>query len=440
MSYKDKYLKYKKKYINLKNDNTNKEKTNIMTGGYIPDTLIGYEMVLSASQVLKYNINCGPNLSYNIPNGIYNSYDSKYSNYNFKLRSCKEDFNGYYYLTIYKKSTFSIPTSPIMNNNLIMLYIKYTANVFSIYINMYDYVYNLKNIIYKKIGIIPVQQQLAFKNIILEDTRLISYYNIIQYDTIVLYHSQTVSTYPNVPMNIIPNQPISIFTKLSTKKSYGSSSSSSSSSDSDYKSRKTRNSIKTKTNETKTNETKPINSANKTTNITNSDTDDTQKINLNTNANYINWFIFNERKDHFNYWEKSKDNNKIEKLYQEYLETAKLINSSVLTTIEPKIFVDYKNMKFITINIDDTTTNRKIKRIFLEKIKISDVKWMLEEGNNEWKKMLDPSKIEELYQVFTIYKTYFIKNPIFFLEDDTFIDFKNMVLIVKDTKKKIKRE
>jgi hypothetical protein len=97
-------------------------------------------------------------------------------------------------------------------------------------------------------------------------------------------------------------------------------------------------------------------------------------------------------------------------------------------------------MKFITINIDDTTTNRKIKRIFLEKIKISDVKWMLEEGNNEWKKMLDPSKIEELYQVFTIYKTYFIKNPIFFLEDDTFIDFKNMVLIVKDTKKKIKRE
>jgi hypothetical protein len=398
-------------------------------------------MVLSASQVLKYNINCGLNLSYNIPNGIYNSYDSKYSNYTFKLRSCKEDFNGYYYLTIYKKSTFSIPTSPIVNNNLIMLYIKYTTNVFSIYINMYDYVYNLKNIIYKKIGIIPVQQQLAFKNIILEDTRLISYYNIIQYDTIVLYHSQTVSTYPNVPMNIIPNQPISIFTKLSTKKSYGSSSSSSSSSsDSDYKSRKTRNSIKTKINVTKTNEKNPINPVNKTTNITNSDTDDTQKINLNTNTNYINWFIFNERKDHFNYWEKSKDNSKIEKLYQEYLETAKLINSSVLTTIEPKIFVDYKNMKFITINIDDTTTNRKIKRIFLEKIKISDVKWMLEEENNEWKKMLDPSKIEELYKVFTIYKTYFIKNPIFFLEDDTFIDFKNMVLIVKDAKKKIKRE
>ena len=34
---------------------------------------------------------------------IYNSYDSKYSNYSFKLRSCKEDFNGYYYLTIYNK-------------------------------------------------------------------------------------------------------------------------------------------------------------------------------------------------------------------------------------------------------------------------------------------------------------------------------------------------
>jgi hypothetical protein len=97
-------------------------------------------------------------------------------------------------------------------------------------------------------------------------------------------------------------------------------------------------------------------------------------------------------------------------------------------------------MKLITLNIDDTTTSRKIKRIFLEKIKISDVKWMLEEENNEWKKMLDPVKIEELYQVFTIYKTYFIKNPIFFLEEDTFIDFKSMVLIVKDTKKKIKRE
>jgi len=433
MSYKHRYLKYKKKYLFLKDKLEKRESINVMTGGYIPDTLIGYEMVLTAQQVLKYNINCGPNLSYNIPNGIYNSSDPQYSNYSFKLRSCKEDFNGYYYLTIYKKPGFSLPISPIINNKLIMLYIKYTTNVFIVYVNKNDYVYNLKNIIYKKIGIIPVQQQLIFKNIILDDMRLLSQYNIIEYDTIILNQSQTISTYPNIPINIIPNQPLSIFTKLSTKKSYDSSSSSSSSSDSDYKSRKTRNLIKTK-------EPNPNNNENKVTNITNSDTDERQKINLNINKNYINWFIFNERKDKFNYWEKSKDSNKIENSYQEYLETAKLLNSSVLTTIEPKIFIDYKTMKFITINIDNTTTNRKIKRIFLEKIKISEVKWMLEEEKNEWKKMLDPAKIEELYQVFTIYKSYFIKNPIFYLEDDTFIDFKNMLLIVKDTKRKIKRE
>ncbi len=433
MSYKHRYLKYKKKYLFLKDKVEKRESINVMTGGYIPDTLIGYEMVLTAQQVLKYNINCGPNLSYNIPNGIYNSSDPQYSNYSFKLRSCKEDFNGYYYLTIYKKPGFSLPISPIINNKLIMLYIKYTTNVFIVYINKNDYVYNLKNIIYKKIGIIPVQQQLIFKNIILDDMRLLSQYNIIEYDTIILNQSQSISTYPNIPINIIPNQPLSILTKLSTKKSYDSSSSSSSSSDSDYKSRKTRNLIKTK-------EPNPNNNENKITNITNSDTDERQKINLNINKNYINWFIFNERKDKFNYWEKSKDSNKIENSYQEYLETAKLLNSSVLTTIEPKIFIDYKTMKFITINIDNTTTNRKIKRIFLEKIKISEVKWMLEEEKNEWKKMLDPAKIEELYQVFTIYKSYFIKNPIFYLEDDTFIDFKNMLLIVKDTKRKIKRE
>ena len=67
--YYNKYLKYKQKYLNLINLNLDKKKENIMIGGYIPDSLIGYEMVLSASQVLKYNINCGLNLSYNIPNG-----------------------------------------------------------------------------------------------------------------------------------------------------------------------------------------------------------------------------------------------------------------------------------------------------------------------------------------------------------------------------------
>ena len=431
MLYKQKYLKYKQKYLNLMNLNLDKKKENIMIGGFIPDSLIGYEMVLTASQLQKYNINCGPNLSYNIPNGIYNSFDHNYSNYSFKLRSCKEDFKGHYYLTIYKKSSFTIPTS---NGSNIMLYIKYSTNVFSIYINMYDFVYNLKNIVYKKIGIIPVHQQLVYKNLVLDDTKPISYYNIIQYDTIILYQNQTIATYPNIPLNIIPNQPLTIFTKFQPKKSYNSSSSSSSSSsDSDYKLRKSKKSSPI---------TIPTKVSVNTTNIINSDTDDTEKIKqiLDTNKNYINWFIFNERKDHFNYWEKSKDNIKIEKFYQEYLETTKLINSSVLTTIEPKIFADYKNMKLITLNIDDTTTSRKIKRIFLEKIKILDVKWMLEEENNEWKKMLDPAKIEELYQVFTIHKTYFIKNSIFLLEEDTFIDFKNMVLIIKNTKRKIKRE
>lgn len=135
---------------------------------------------------------------------------------------------------------------------------------------------------------------------------------------------------------------------------------------------------------------------------------------------------------------KSKDNDKIENLYQEYLDTIKLIKSSALSTIEPKIFADYKNMKLITLNIDETTTNRKIKRIFLEKLKISDINWLFEDDNNKWKKMLDSKKIEELYQVFTINKSFFIKNPIFFLEDSIYIDLKDMVLIVKDTKKKLK--
>ena len=453
MSYKEKYLKYKKKYLNYKN----LEIENIK-GGYIPDTIIGQKMILNASQVLKYNINCGPNLSYNIPNGIYNSYDSKYSNYSFQLRSCKEDFNGYYYLTIYKKSTFSNVFSPIMNNNLIMLYINYTGNIFSVYINTYDYVYNLKNAIYKKIGILPIQQQLMLRHMILDDNHIITYYNIGNSDTIILYHKQSTSLntniypniYPNIIPNIIPNQPISIFTKFPIKKSYSSSSSSSSSSsDSNYKSRKSREKVNSepvnseKVNSEKVNSetvnSETVNSEtvnSETVTIASSDTVDTQKV----NQNYITWFIFNEREDNFNYWEKSKDNDKIENLYQEYLDTIKLIKSSALSTIEPKIFADYKNMKLITLNIDETTTNRKIKRIFLEKLKISDINWLFEDDNNKWKKMLDSKKIEELYQVFTINKSFFIKNPIFFLEDSTYIDLKDMVLIVKDTKKKIKRE
>ena len=444
MSYKEKYLKYKKKYLNYKN----LEIENIK-GGYIPDTLIGQKMILNASQVLKYNINCGPNLSYNIPNGIYNSYDSKYSNYSFKLRSCKEDFNGYYYLTIYKKSTFSNVFSPIMNNNLIMLYINYTGNIFSVYINTYDYVYNLKKAIYKKIGILPIQQQLMFRHIILDDNHIITYYNIVNSDTIILYHKQSTLLNTNIYPNIIPNQPISIFTKFPIKKSYSSSSSSSSSSDSNYKSRKSREKVNSETVNSEKVNTEKVNSETvytekvnsetvntETTTIASSDTTDTQKI----NPNYITWFIFNEREDNFNYWEKSKDNDKIEKSYQEYLEITRLIKSSALSTIEPKIFADYKNMKLITLNIDETTTNRKIKRIFLEKLKISDINWLFEDDDKKWKKMLDSKKIEELYQVFTINKSFFIKNPIFFLEDNTYIDLKDMVLIVKDTKKKIKRE
>jgi hypothetical protein len=154
--------------------------------------------------------------------------------------------------------------------------------------------------------------------------------------------------------------------------------------------------------------------------------------------NYNLWFILNE-KDSFYYWQEY-NNDKIEKVYQEYLDTLKSIKSSVLTTIEPKILVDFAKMKLITVNIDNTNITRKIKRIFLEKLKIFNNLYWFFEDNKKWNKFDNSNKIEEIYQIYISYKAYFSKNPIFYLRDDTFIDFKNMVIIIKGIKKNIKRE
>jgi hypothetical protein len=403
MLYKDKYLKYKKKYKSLK-------------GGYIPDSIIGKEMILNASEIIKYKINC----TNNIPNSIYNSLDPIYSNYSFRLRSCNQDYYGYFYLTIYKKNIYS---SPIINNNLILINIKYINNIFSVYISSYDYVYNLKNIIYKKIGVLPNKQQLTFNYITLEDNNIIASYNIYNNDIITLIYKQSITIYPNITTSIFQNQPI--FGKLKKKKSYSysdsSSSSSSNSSNSSSSDEKYRNRKSNKSNSSNDKLTSEI--------ISN------EESLIKTNYNL--WFILNKKKDSFNYWQKY-NNDKIEKVYQEYLDTLKSIKSSVITTIEPKILADFTKMNLITVNIDNTNTTRKIKRIFIEKLKIYNVNWSFED-DKKWCKFDDSNKIEEIYQIYIMNKTYFIKNPIFYLSDDTYIDFRNMVIIIKDTKKNIKR-
>jgi hypothetical protein len=417
MSFKDKYLKYKEKYFNIKYEN--------LKGGYIPDSIIGKEMILNASQILKYNIYCDKN----IPNGIYNSLDSKYSNYSFKLRSCKEDYHGYFYLTIYKKNINPHALLPIMNNNLIILNIKYTGNILPIYVNNYDYVFNLKNIIYKKTGMLPIQQQLIFNYITLEDNNVIASYNIGNNDFITLLNKQSMTLYPNITTGIFQNQPVSVFSKFPKKKSYSSSSSSSSSSsDGRYRNRKSIKSNSSKSNSNSSNDKPPSESV--------SEIKSNEESLIKTNYNL--WFILNE-KDSFYYWQEY-NNDKIEKVYQEYLDTLKSIKSSVITTIEPKILVDFAKMKLITVNIDNTNIKRKIKRIFLEKLKIfNNLNWFFED-NKKWNKLDNSNKIEEIYQIYISFKTYFSKNSIFYLSDDTFIDFKNMVIIIKSIKKNIKRE
>jgi hypothetical protein len=412
MSYKEKYLKYKEKYFNIKYEN--------LKGGFIPDSIIGTEMILNASQILKYNIYCDKN----IPNCIYNSLDSKYSNYSFKLRSCKEDYHAYFYLTIYKKNINPHTLLPIMNNNLIILNIKCAGNIFSIYVNNYDYVFNLKNIIYKKTGMLPIQQQLIFNYINLEDNNVIASYNIGNNDFITLLNKQLnkqlITLYPNTT-SMFQNQPVSVFSKFPKKKSYSSSSSSSSSSsDGRYRNRKL---IKSNS----SNDKPPSELV--------SEIKSNEESLIKTNYNL--WFILNE-KDSFYYWQEY-NNDKIEKVYQEYLDTLKSIKSSVITTIEPKILIDFTKMKLITVNIDNTNTSRKIKRIFLEKLKIFNINWLFED-DKKWNKFDNSNKIEEIYQIYISYKAYFIKNPIFYLSDDTFIDFKNMVVIIKGINKNIKRE
>jgi hypothetical protein len=416
MSYNQKYLKYKQKYLDLKYNN--------LKGGYIPDSIIGKEMILSASQILKYNIHC----THNIPNGVYNSLDSRYSNYSFQLRSCQKDHHGYFYLTIFKKYTHQNILLPIINNNIILIYIKYISNIFSVYINSYDYVYNLKNVIFKKIGMTPIQQQLIFNYINLEDNNVIASYNICNNDTIMLFNKQ--SLYPTITTGLFPNEPISIFNKFpKKKKSYSSSdSSSSSSSDLKYRSKK---SIKSDYSD---NENKNSNDSESDIQNKNNDnsTSEIEKINYNL------WFILNEKKDSFNYWQEY-NNDKIEKIYQDYLDTIKSVKYSALTTIEPKILADFKKMNLITVNIDNSNTTRKIKRVFLEKLKISSINWLYED-DKKWNKLENLDKIEEIYQIYTLYKTFFIKNPIFYLSEDTFLDLKNMIIIIKDKKKNIKRE
>ena len=410
MSYKEKYLKYKNKFLNIKYKN--------LIGGYIPDSIIGKEMILNSSQILKYNIYCANN----IPNGIYNSIDSKFSNYSFKLRSCKEDHHGYFYLTIYKKNIYSNVSLPIMNNNLILLNIKYTSHIFSVYINSYDYVYNLKNIINKKTGMTAINQQLIFNYNNLEDNNIIASYNIGNNDIITLLNKQSIPLYSNITTGIFQNQPISVFNKFPKKKSYSSSSSSSSSSsDLKYRNRKS---------------TKSNSSNDKPPSELVSEIKSNEDSLIKTNYNL--WFILNEKKDSFNYWQEY-NNDKIEKIYQEYLDTLKSIKSSVVTTIEPKILADFNKMKLITVNIDNTNTTRKIKRIFLEKLKIFNINWLFE-NDKKWNKFDNSAKIEEIYQIYTFNKAFFIKNPIFYLSDDTYIDFRNMVIIIKDIKKNIKRE
>ena len=84
-----KYIKYKQKYLEYK-------KT-IQNGSGI---LLNIEHVLNSNQIIKYGINCGYVGELSERNIWLKSNDINYKNYLFKLKSCTEDANGLYYITI----------------------------------------------------------------------------------------------------------------------------------------------------------------------------------------------------------------------------------------------------------------------------------------------------------------------------------------------------
>jgi len=101
MSFRLKYLKYKNKYIELKNY------LKVQKGGNpIDESLLNTLLELNADEIQKYKINCGKYGSLSGKDIWLSSFDPIYEDYLFKLKKCSaHDTNWIYTLYIKKKDS-----------------------------------------------------------------------------------------------------------------------------------------------------------------------------------------------------------------------------------------------------------------------------------------------------------------------------------------------